>query len=160
MPRWQNLSLTTLYRSDARIAERAKGSISGILAKQEDAAATSWMMHLMPHPENGTGDQRRKIRDEYIYQRRRRVFLPFAKINDIDITETDVPAEYEDMKLSDIDEFTVSIDLSRKQLKKALQIFMLPKWMVTQAVFPRKKKRGRMRRMRHLRRLIQALMQQ
>lgn len=86
-------------------------------------------------------------------------YIPFSEINDIDITETDGPAEYEDMKLSDNDEFTASIDLSRKQLKNALRILHYPQWMVTQAVFPRKKKRGRMRRMRHLRRLIQELTQ-
>lgn len=86
-------------------------------------------------------------------------YIPFAKINDIDITETDGPAEYEDMKISDNDEFTASIDLSRKQLKNALRIFHYPQWMATQAAFPRKKKRGRMRRMRHLRRLIKALTQ-
>lgn len=86
-------------------------------------------------------------------------YIPFAKINDIDITETDGPAEYEDVKISDNEEFTLSIDLSRKQLKKVLKMSLIPQWMVTQAVFPRKKKRGRMRRVRHLRRLIQALTQ-
>lgn len=86
------------------------------------------------------------------------LYIPFSQIKDIDITETDGPAECEEMKLSNNKEFTLSVDLSRKQLKKALKIF-IPQWMVTQAVFPRKKKRGRMRRMRHLRRLIQALSQ-
>lgn len=86
------------------------------------------------------------------------LLIQASEIKDIDITETDGPAEYEDMKISDYEEFTVSIELSRKQIKKALKI-LLPQWMVTQAVFPRKKKRGRMRRMRHLRRLIQALTQ-
>ena len=87
------------------------------------------------------------------------LLLPVSEIKEVDITETDGPAEYEDMKLSDNDEFTVSIDLIRKQLKKVLRILHYPQWMVTQAVFPKKKKRGRMRRMRHLRRLIQALTQ-
>lgn len=85
-------------------------------------------------------------------------YIPFSEIKDIDITETDGPAEYEDMKISDNEEFTLSIELSRKQIKKALKI-LLPQWMATQAAFPRKKKRGRMRRMRHLRRLIQELTQ-
>ena len=86
------------------------------------------------------------------------LLLPVSEIKEVDITETDGPAEYEDMKLSDNEEFTLSIELSRKQIKKALKI-LLPQWMATQAVFPKKKKRGRMRRMRHLRKLIQALTQ-
>ena len=67
------------------------------------------------------------------------LFIPISDITDVDLTETDGPAEYEDMKLSDNDEFTVSIDLSRKQLKTALRILHYPQWMVTQAVFPGRK---------------------
>lgn len=46
------------------------------------------------------------------------------------------------------DEFTFTIELSRKNKKEWAKILMMPRWEETEWIFPKKKKRGTKRRKR------------
>ncbi len=62
--------------------------------------------------------------------------------------ERDESVDVMEMDFSLTDEITIQITLSRKSKKIWGKILMMPKYVITEWCFPRKKKRGTMRRNR------------
>lgn len=56
--------------------------------------------------------------------------------------------EYENMRIKTDDEFSFTIELKLKNKKVWGMILMMPRYAVTEWMFPKKKKRGTMRRRR------------
>lgn len=56
--------------------------------------------------------------------------------------------KYENMTLKTNDEFSFTIELKMKDKKVWGKILMMPRYAVTEWMFPKKKKRGTMRRRR------------
>ena len=56
--------------------------------------------------------------------------------------------KYENMRIKSDDGFSITIELKRKDLKAWAKILMMPRYAVTELMFPKKKKRGTMRRRR------------
>ena len=71
----------------------------------------------------------------------------FGGIKEINI-EPDESVDVMEMEFSFTDEITIPITLSRKSKKIWGKILMTPKYVITEWCFPRKKKRGTMRRNR------------
>lgn len=55
---------------------------------------------------------------------------------------------YPDIKLTDGSEITITIKIDRKNKKVLAKILMMPKYIATEWMFPKKKKRGTARRKR------------
>ena len=71
----------------------------------------------------------------------------FGGIKEINV-ESDESVDVVEMDFSFTDEITILITLSRKSKKILGKILMMPKYVITEWCFPRKKKRGTMRRNR------------
>ena len=71
----------------------------------------------------------------------------FGDIKEINI-ELDESVDVMEMDFSLTDEITIPITLSRKSKKIWGKILMMPKYVITEWCFPRKKKRGTIRRNR------------
>ena len=74
-------------------------------------------------------------------------FGGIKEIKEINI-ELDERVDVMEMDFSLTDEITIPITLSRKSKKICGKILMMPKYVITEWCFPRKKKRGTMRRNR------------
>ena len=75
----------------------------------------------------------------------------FGGIKEINV-ELDESVDVMEMDFSFNDEITIPIELTRKSKRIWGKILMMPKYVVTEWCFPRKKKRGTMRRNRAERR--------
>lgn len=71
----------------------------------------------------------------------------FGGIKEINV-ELDESVDVMEMDFSLTDEITIPIELTRKSKRIWGKIFMMPKYVVTEWRFPRKKPRGTMRRNR------------
>lgn len=75
---------------------------------------------------------------------------PLGKVTEINtITESPTP-ELPLVQIADDTEFTVKVALTKKGKKELAKILNMPKFALTEWIFPRKKKRGTKRRIRKL----------
>lgn len=75
--------------------------------------------------------------------------VPLGEVKNISITEPMQEAEYPDIKLqSEPLSLKITLELRKKDKKTWAKIFQMPKYKVTEWAFPKKKKRGSIRRKR------------
>lgn len=79
------------------------------------------------------------------------------------VTETSFEIEAEDqepvIRLTDGGSTTVTLNMTRDDRKVWAKILMLPKYKATEFIFPKKKKRGTVRRLRRMCRIIKKIIE-
>ena len=79
------------------------------------------------------------------------------------VTETSFEIEAEDqepvIRLTDGGSTTATLNLTRDDRKVWAKILMLPKYKATEFIFPKKKKRGTVRRLRRMCRIIKKIIE-
>ena len=74
--------------------------------------------------------------------------IPLGKVTEINtITESPTP-EPPSVHITDDSEFTATVTLTKKDKKTWAKMLNMPKYKMTEWIFPRKKKRGTKRRIR------------
>lgn len=74
-------------------------------------------------------------------------FFPVGEIKEVSISEPTQDAEYPDVSLQN-ETVSISFDLRKKDKKAWGNILQMPRYKVTEWMFPKKKKRGSIRRKR------------
>ena len=82
-----------------------------------------------------------------LYFRHGNGYTPLVRVEEVTITDAPGVSEYPELSLSD-GELTFTLHLNSRNKKTIGQVFMLPRWKITEWAFPRKKKRATARRKR------------